>query len=47
MQKSDVQLYVARAGYTQISMIKDIENINQGRLFNNFSIVLNDVSGTS
>jgi capsular exopolysaccharide synthesis family protein len=43
MNKSDVQIYVARAEYTTLSMIKDIQQIKDTRGFSNFSIVLNDV----
>jgi len=44
MKKADIQLYVARAGYTKISIIKDIELIKRNKQFSNLTIILNDVS---
>ena len=44
MQIADIQLYVARSGYTKISMLKEIELIKRNKHFSNLSIILNDVS---
>lgn len=44
MQKADIQLYIARAGYTSIPMLKDVELIKRNKQFANMSIILNDVS---
>ena len=44
MKKADIQLYIARAGYTKISMLKNVELIKRNKQFTNLSIILNDVS---
>lgn len=46
MKKADIQLYIARAGHTKISMLKDVELIKRNKQFKNLSIILNDVSAS-
>lgn len=44
MSLADAQIYVTRANYTSINMIRDIEGIKQKKNFTNMSVVINDVS---
>ena len=46
MSMADAQIYVTRANYTSINMVKDIENIRSRKKFSNMSLVINDVSFT-